>query len=83
MSLDRRTYWESESLGSFYNGFNAIRLFLKAEKRIRQLIIVINNKNRQYMPKEVLVYGGDNSDEIIELNKVTFSLCFKIKFLVI
>lgn len=72
MSLDRRTYWESDSYGSSYNGYNAIRLFLKAEKKIRQLIIVINKKNRQYMPKEVVVYGGDNSDEVIELNKVIF-----------
>jgi hypothetical protein len=71
VSLDRRTYWESDSYGSSYSGYNAIRLFLKPETRIRQLIIVINKKNRQYMPKEVLVYGGDNSDEVTELNKVS------------
>ena len=37
----------------------------------RQLFIIINKKNKQHMPKEVQVYGGETSDDAIELNKVT------------
>lgn len=37
----------------------------------RQLFIVVNKKNRQYMPKEIIVMGGDSPDDINELNKVT------------
>ena len=43
----------------------------KGAYHLRQLFIVINKKNRQYMPKEVLVFGGESSDDIVELNKLT------------
>lgn len=32
---------------------------------------MINKKNRQYMPKEVIILGGDSPDDTTELNKVT------------
>ena len=38
---------------------------------VRQLYIIVNKKNRQFMPKEVVILGGDCSDDTIELNKVT------------
>ncbi|CAF0837663.1 unnamed protein product [Brachionus calyciflorus] len=71
ISLDRRTYWESDTYSSTYLGYNAIRLFMKPLIRIKRLFIVVNKKHRQYMPKDVSVYGGDTSDDIEELNKIT------------
>ena len=35
ISLDKRTYWESDSYGSTYSGYNAIRIFLKPNKKIK------------------------------------------------
>ncbi len=71
LSLDRRTFWESDSYGASYNGYNSIRIFLKPGKKIKQMYIIINKKNRQYMPKEVLVFGGACSEDIVEIHKLT------------
>jgi len=70
VSLDRRTFWESDSYGASYNGYNSIRIFLKPGKKIKQMYIIINKKNRQYMPKEVLVFGGTCSEDTVELHKL-------------
>ena len=35
VSLDRRTYWESDSYAATYNGYNSIRLFLKPDVKIK------------------------------------------------
>lgn len=35
------------------------------------MYIIVNKKYRQLMPKDVHVLGGDSSDDIKELNKIT------------
>jgi hypothetical protein len=71
ISLDNKTYWESDSYASNNIGFNAIRLFMKPFKKIKQLYIVHRGWDKRKMPKEVAVFGGSSSDNIKELNKVT------------
>jgi hypothetical protein len=74
ISLDRRTYWESDLYSSSYSGYNSIRLYLKPFKKIKQLYMTINKNHKQYMPKEVVVNGGDNPDDVTELNKLNIKL---------
>jgi hypothetical protein len=38
------------------------------------MYITVSKKHRMYMPKEVSVYGGDNTEDIDELNKITIKL---------
>jgi hypothetical protein len=35
---------------------------------------VVNKKHKQHMPKDVLIMGGENSDEIDEINKVSIKM---------
>lgn len=35
------------------------------------MLITVNRKDRIYMPKDISVLGGDNSEDIDELNKIT------------
>ena len=49
----------------------------------RKMFITVNKKDRMYMPKDVSVFGGDNSEDIDELNKITIKplvLFLKITF---
>jgi hypothetical protein len=36
----------------------------------RRLFIIINKKNKQHMPKDITVFGGESADDTDELNKI-------------
>lgn len=73
INLDRRTYWESDLYSSNYNGYNSIKLYIKPHKKIRRLVIVVSKAHKQFMPKDVVVMGGESPDDLVELSKVTIN----------
>lgn len=73
MSLDKKTYWESDTYLDAYNSNNAIKINFKPNVLIRQLFINVDKEDRRLMPKNVAIMGGDNSDELFELRQITIN----------
>ncbi|KAM9326144.1 E3 ubiquitin-protein ligase HECTD3 [Gastrophryne carolinensis] len=51
------TYWESD--GS--HGQHWLRLHMKEGTIIKQLLLTVDSRDENYMPKRVMVYGGDHT----------------------